>query len=355
MFLFCFLPFLPAYLQDQPAGARPGGGVGPHCPLFIFILLLLRELWNFVISIFLRRTLIIMQPTAHYTDDERRRMANYHARPPADGDTHPRPPSTVLSSATSSSSSSAVPSSTENANPRSGPAKGVHPSSSSDASSWVSPEEVSARAEALGATSSSHSSSSLLLHNPSPEVSLCFGRRSTRSRQAPGPGYLADYVSTPPQENRKKRRLIIAPPRRVRSDLPQQPEQTAAGGGLAEQPHLPPRFQHQRHLPAGNVQNSFWPRGSAPQIRTSIPTSTLAHSTCNNYRWCCIEKWRGCCYKAKLVTHLPTMTASPLPTTTCLTTMCAWVRIVGLRRLVRTQATTICFLAGSETSSVSSR
>ena len=42
LFLFCFLPFLPAYLQDQPAGARPGGGVGPHCPLFIFILLLLR-------------------------------------------------------------------------------------------------------------------------------------------------------------------------------------------------------------------------------------------------------------------------------------------------------------------------
>ena len=171
-----------------------------------------------------------MHPKAHFTDDERRRMENYHARPPAEGGTHPRTTSTVLSSASSASSSSAAQRSTENAHPCSRSAEATE-------ARWISLEEVSARAAALGATSSSHSSSSLLLHNPLLEVSPCVGRHSSRSRQAPG--YLADYVSTPPQENRKKRRLISAPHRRQPLPQPQPDVGDASAAQRQQALHLP--------------------------------------------------------------------------------------------------------------------
>ena len=146
-----------------------------------------------------------MQPTAHFTADELRRMANYHARPPADWVSHERNTSAGLSAASFSSSFS--------------PAPFCAPSPITP--HWISPEEVSAHEADFGATSFSSFSSS------SSAISAGWSRHS-RNRQAPS--FLADYVFTPPQENKKKRRLVVASQAasRPQDDTNQQPIIAAA-------------------------------------------------------------------------------------------------------------------------------
>ena len=62
------------------------------------------------------------------------------------------------------------------------------------------------------------------------------------------------------------------------------------------------------------VWGSGWNNRCATRASSWAPSGRTfpVHSTCNNFRWCCVEKWRECCCKAQQATHLPTMTASPL-------------------------------------------